>query len=86
MIKINKISEPFIYYCQKVIPLAFDESMSYYECLCNLRYKVKEVIDELNSQGLAIDELQEKYFFHKKNGIMVPYLDMIQLDLNERPS
>lgn len=37
-------------------------------------------------KSFRFDELQEKYFFHKKNGIMVPYLDMIQLDLNERPS
>ena len=37
-------------------------------------------------KSFRFDELQEKYFFHKKSGIMVPYLDMIQLDLNERPT
>ena len=50
MIQINKIDSPFIYYCQKVIPLAFDESLSYYEVLCNLLAKIKEVIDEQNRQ------------------------------------
>ncbi|MBO7694224.1 MAG: SGNH/GDSL hydrolase family protein [Methanobrevibacter sp.] len=61
MIQINKIKEPFIYYCQKVIPLAFDESLSYYEVLCHLTAKIKEVIDEQNIEGQAIEELQEKY-------------------------
>lgn len=61
MIQINKINEPFLYYCQKVIPLAFDESMSYYEMLCNLTAKIKEVIDEQNNQGEGIIELQNKY-------------------------
>ena len=61
MIKINKIESPFIYYCQKVIPLAFDESLSYYEVLCNVLAKLKEVIDEQNNQGEGIIELQNKY-------------------------
>ena len=61
MIQINKIDSPFIYYCQKVIPLAFDESLSYYEVLCNLLAKIKEVIDEQNRQGEGIIELQNKY-------------------------
>lgn len=61
MIEINKIKSPFIYYCQKVIPLAFDESLSYYEVLCNLTAKIKEVIDEQNNQGEGIIELQNKY-------------------------
>ena len=65
MIEIKNINSPFIYCCQKVIPLAFDESMSYYETLCNLIYKIKEVIDEQNNEGLAIQELQEKYILLK---------------------
>lgn len=69
MIEINKIKSPFIYYCQKVIPLAFDESLSYYEVLCHLTAKIKEVIDEQNVEGQAIEELQEKYL------LLVDYID-----------
>ena len=69
MIEINKIKSPFIYYCQKVIPLAFDESLSYYEQLCHLTAKIKEVIDEQNIEGQAIEELQNKYL------LLVEYVD-----------
>ena len=79
MIQINKINSPFIYYCQKVIPLAFDESLSYYEVLCNLTAKIKEVIDEQNNQGEGIIELQNKYI-ELKNYVDT-YFD--NLDLQE---
>ena len=69
MIEINKIKSPFIYYCQKVIPLAFDESLSYYEQLCHLTAKIKEVIEEQNIEGDAIEELQQKYL------LLVDYVD-----------
>ena len=79
MIEINKIKSPFIYYCQKVIPLAFDESLSYYEMLCNLTAKIKEVIDEQNIEGQAIEELQNKYL------LLVDYVDHYfdNLDIQE---
>ena len=35
-------------------------------------------------KSFRFDELQRDYFFQKKSGIMVPYLDMIQKDLNDR--
>ena len=57
---------PFIVFCQKVIPLAFDESMSYYECLCALtNYLYNEVIPAVNNNADAVTELQnyvENYF------------------------
>ena len=50
---------PFILFCQKVIPLAFDESMSYYECLCALvNYLYKEVVPAVNNNADAVTELQ----------------------------
>lgn len=57
---------PFIIFCQKVIPLAFDESMSYYECLCALTsYLYNQVIPAVNNNADAVTELQnyvEHYF------------------------
>ena len=35
-------------------------------------------------KSFRIDELSQNYFFPKKGGFVVPYLDMIQRDLNER--
>ena len=35
-------------------------------------------------KSFRIEELKDQYFMKHKNGQMVPYLDMIQLDLNER--
>lgn len=35
-------------------------------------------------RSFRFEELNERYFIQKKNGLMVPYLDMIQLDLNDR--
>lgn len=36
-------------YCQKVLPLTYEESLSYYETLCQLVHKLNEVISEVNS-------------------------------------
>ena len=35
-------------------------------------------------KSFRIEELKEQYFIRHKGGQLVPYLDMIQLDLNER--
>lgn len=35
-------------------------------------------------KSLRFDELSQQYFFPKKGGFVVPYLDMIQHDLNDR--
>lgn len=36
------------YFCQKVIPLVYDDSLSYYEVLCKLQAKMNEIIEEVN--------------------------------------
>lgn len=59
MIKIENVNSPFMCYCAKVIPLAFDESMSYYECLCNFyNYLKNEVMPAINNNADATSELQ----------------------------
>jgi len=37
-------------------------------------------------KSFRIEELKDQYFMKHKSGQMVPYLDMIQIDLNERDS
>lgn len=57
---------PFYWYCQKVLPLVFDESLSYYEVLLNLTAKINEVLDEIGSEHEEI----YKYIDEKVNGII----------------
>ena len=53
---------PFVTFCQHVIPLAYDESMSYYETLCALRdYLVNTVIPAVNNNADAVSELQQAF-------------------------
>lgn len=35
-------------HCMKVLPLVYDDSLSYYEVLCKLRNKINEVITDIN--------------------------------------
>jgi len=54
-----KILSPFVLWCQKVIPLAFDESMSYYECLCAIYdYLINHITPAVNNNADAVTELQ----------------------------
>lgn len=45
---LNKMS----FYCQPILPLVYDESMSYYETLC-------KVVGQLNTTGDAVNKLNE---------------------------
>lgn len=51
---------PFRFWAQKVIPLVYDESLSYYELLC-------KVIDYLNKMGVDFNELLENFIELNEN-------------------
>ena len=52
----------FTNYIYKAIPLAFDESMSYYETLCGLLYYLQNtIIPTVNNNADAVAELQNLY-------------------------
>lgn len=55
-------------YSQKVIPLAFDESMSYLEDIACLKAKINEVITFVND---VIDEKITEYIDERFNDIML---------------
>lgn len=64
MINVEKIKPTglFTNYIYKAIPLAFDESMSYYETLCGLLSYLKDtVIPTVNNNAGAVVELQNLY-------------------------
>lgn len=61
VIKANKTGL-FTNYIFKAIPLAFDESMSYYETLCGLlNYLQNTIIPTVNNNANAVAELQTLY-------------------------
>lgn len=39
---------PLKFWCQKILPLSYDDSLSYYETLCRFADKVNELIERLN--------------------------------------
>lgn len=47
----------FKYLAHKVMPLVYDESLSYYEFLCKVIAKLNEVIDNENEQNSAIEDM-----------------------------
>ena len=52
----------FTRYIAKTLPLAFDESMSYYECLCALlEYLNETIVPDINNTNEGLSELQEFY-------------------------
>ena len=55
------------FWCQKVIPLVFDDSLSYYEAICKFMQKLNEVINALNNNAECIDELRDKYIILQRN-------------------
>ena len=35
------------FWCNKILPLVYDDSLSYYEVLCKISAKLNEVIDKI---------------------------------------
>ena len=43
----------------KIVPLVYDDTLSYYEFVCKLLKKLEEVIDTLNELGVKVEALEE---------------------------
>lgn len=52
---------PFKYWCLKVLPAVYDDSLSYYELLCKVVAQLNTTINAVNNNGDAVTELQQKY-------------------------
>ena len=48
----------FRFWCQKVIPLVYDDSLSYYEVLCKVVHYINNIIDTERETIEYIDELK----------------------------
>lgn len=49
--------KPITFWCQKVLPLVYDDSLSYYEFLCKLCDKVNEIISAQNNTNNELSNL-----------------------------
>ena len=56
----------------------------YYLHYAHLRY-FWDRAQEGGRKSFRLDELNPEYFLPKKNGVFVPYLDLLQKDLEDRP-
>lgn len=56
MTMLNTGLKGFGFWCQKVLPLVYDDSLSYYEVLCKLKSKLNEVIDQLNATSAQVNQ------------------------------
>ena len=64
----DKLRKNCMCYTTKVIPLAFDESMSYYEQICKLTSKMNELIEFANNE---LTETLKEYIEKEFNNIML---------------
>lgn len=54
----NKYREPFRFWCQKVIPLVYDDSLSYYELLCKVVDYLNHTMEDVGTIGTELTELK----------------------------
>lgn len=58
---IPQTSAPFMFWCQKVLPLVYDDSLSYYEVLCKLVTYVNGLRDDVIKLGEDVSSLNNLY-------------------------
>lgn len=51
----------FPWYCHKILPLVYDESLSYYEVLCKLTKKINDIIELAEKLEKAYEEILSYY-------------------------
>ena len=51
--------EKLRFWCFKVLPLVYDDSLSYYEVLCKVRDKLNEMIESMTELSDTVNDLQE---------------------------
>ena len=64
----NSISPLTGFNCQKVLPLTYDNSLSYYEQLCKTTHKINEVIQLINGD---ITQSLKEYIDEHFNELMI---------------
>lgn len=70
-------------YCQKVLPLAYDDSLSYYESICKLVNKMNEIITEMNELDVnnILNRVDEK--IDKELETLYKQMDNLTANVNQ---
>lgn len=53
--------QPFRYWCQKVLPLVYDDSLSYYELLCKVVDYLNKTMEDVSNMDTDMTNLYEGY-------------------------
>lgn len=53
--------KPFRYWCQKVLPLVYDDSLSYYELLCKVVDYLNKTMEDVDTLHVDVDNLHDAY-------------------------
>lgn len=64
--RIDKDIRPFRFWCQKVLPLVYDDSLSYYELLCKVVKYLNNMIEDFRQMNQEIEDF-ERQFIELKN-------------------
>lgn len=79
-------NSPFVkkvwFYSQKVLPLVFDNSLSYYEALAHFAHKVNEIINTVNNQTMHMTEWEKEIALAME--VFEQELRQIQADFEEK--
>lgn len=74
---------PLRFWCQKILPLTYDDSLSYYEAICRISAKCNEIIDAINN----IDDSFKDYVNSALTNI-ISYIDeqdkLLELQFNQK--
>ena len=85
MTPLNNLKSPFCCYVAKSIPLAFDESMSYYEMICAFKnYLENTIIPAINNNNDAVTNLDNQFkelsnLFDELNEYVNNYFDNLDV-------
>lgn len=55
----KRVYEPIKFWCFKVLPLVYEDSLSYLEILCKMKDKLNEMIVELGEFNVHLKEMQD---------------------------
>lgn len=80
----------FRFWCQKVLPAVYDDSLSYYELLAKIVDYLNDVIDQVNVHSdalielaLQFNQLKEEFEIFKKGGLEEFYEDLLDKWIRE---
>ena len=56
----TNLNDKYMFYCQKILPLVYEDSLSYYEVLCKLSDYIKTILETETQNQKEIVDLQNE--------------------------